>query len=369
MKFERAFSLIELMVVIAIISILSVVAIANFGGITEKGKHAKALSQMDELKKAITKYTITHDGRYPRSLKELVGSDISAVPMNPWNRPYYIDEYYVICEVPQGKKDKPEIIRVPYRNPGWIYFNDGNDIKKVAAIGGPIQTVITGKNPDISLEKSFLVYSNSGIKYIDLTDDTAPEVEVSDGSSDDYPSWSPEGNRIAFVDTAAGDIYVQNIENLQDEPINVTRNIDVSFYSPSFSSDGKKLVVESADHQLWIIDVNGSVPPRQLTVDGGSYPNWSNSGNKIVFTDDNGKLSLIKSSDYRERLGSRENILDENGVEIDGDYPCWSPDDSNIVYTFGGKLFVYSFRTKKIFPVVDNKKEQVYGTTPSWGYR
>ena len=55
-KFSRAFTLIELMVVIAIIGILTAVAVANFSSTKARSRDAKRISDLSQLQLAIGGY-------------------------------------------------------------------------------------------------------------------------------------------------------------------------------------------------------------------------------------------------------------------------------------------------------------------------
>src|SRR5262249_53981474 len=59
---------------------------------------------------------------------------------------------------------------------------------------------------------------------------------------------------------------------------------------PRFSPDGKRVVVESFDGRqaaIWIIDVLGKIPPRQLTLSGKNrFPIWTADGERVAFQSD-----------------------------------------------------------------------------------
>ncbi|MCK5683650.1 prepilin-type N-terminal cleavage/methylation domain-containing protein [bacterium] len=376
---KRGFSLIELMVVITIISILSVFAMANFGGITDKGRQAKALSQMDELKKAVMKFAISHDGEFPRTLNEMRGSDLVSVPENPWGKKYTMDNYFIICEMPSGDSSPAKYMKVSYRDPGWIYYEDGNQMKRVSPIGGDprLTDPPTGDGPTVCKEMNYIAYASGGIKFFDLGDTAAPIKEATTSSTHSDPCWSPEGNRIVYSDSSDKNIYVMNIKNMDSDPINISSKASVDLSNPSFSSDGKKVIAQASGDELWVLDVNAAVPPRKLVTSvngGGKYPSWSNHGNIIIFTDGAGNLTRIKSSDYMEARNTRASrnleVVTIDDALVVGENACWSPDDSSIVYSNSdNNLCTFSFSTKKVIELKDGDGNEIPGTNPVWGYR
>lgn len=97
---RRAFTLVELIVVIAIIGILATLVIVRYAGKTDQAKVAVAKSQLSQLKNAIIEFE-AHCGRYPDSPEELIQrpSDCpnwqeggylegTKVPKDPWQSEY-----------------------------------------------------------------------------------------------------------------------------------------------------------------------------------------------------------------------------------------------------------------------------------------
>lgn len=110
---SRAFTLVELTVVIAIIGILATLVIVRFTGKTDEARIAAAKSQLSQLEGAIIEFQ-AQCGRMPTALDELVTrpSDCpkwreggylkgNHVPRDPWGHEYVFkaegDKVEIVC--------------------------------------------------------------------------------------------------------------------------------------------------------------------------------------------------------------------------------------------------------------------------------
>ena len=121
---EKGFTLVELIVVIAVVSILSGIAVINFLKVTEKAKRAEAKSFIASLQTAISMYKLDI-GHYPpddkssASLREalsLEGKDSSGEEDSGWAGPYVefkdnqVNDYGELLDPwRQGKDDRKHI--------------------------------------------------------------------------------------------------------------------------------------------------------------------------------------------------------------------------------------------------------------------
>lgn len=104
-RFEKGFTLIELMVVILIIGLLATIVVQNLRGATDRAKRVKAEADISALKTALDRYYLDN-GFYPttdQGLQALVSSPttgripanyeeggyIERVPLDPWGNPYF----------------------------------------------------------------------------------------------------------------------------------------------------------------------------------------------------------------------------------------------------------------------------------------
>lgn len=117
---HSAFTLVELIVVIAIIGVLATMVIVRYAGKTDQAKAAAAKAQLSQLEGAAIEFQ-AHCNRYPHSLDELVNkpSDCpgwqaggylrsNVVPKDPWGHEYVFNtsggKLEIICTGADGKE-------------------------------------------------------------------------------------------------------------------------------------------------------------------------------------------------------------------------------------------------------------------------
>jgi general secretion pathway protein G len=97
---QGGFTLVEMIVVIAIIGVLATVIVVRYSGQTDQAKVAAAKSQLSQIESAIISFQ-SQNGRLPQSLSELVERPSNApnwpdggylktrgVPKDPWGHEY-----------------------------------------------------------------------------------------------------------------------------------------------------------------------------------------------------------------------------------------------------------------------------------------
>jgi prepilin-type N-terminal cleavage/methylation domain-containing protein len=83
MPFKRAFTLIELLIVIAIVAILSGFIFVSMNSAINSAKDAKIKADMSTIEKAVMEYSALSGGAYPALLTDLVPTYLGSIPSNP----------------------------------------------------------------------------------------------------------------------------------------------------------------------------------------------------------------------------------------------------------------------------------------------
>jgi general secretion pathway protein G len=101
---QKAFTLIELMVVILIIGLLATIVVQNLRSATDKAKHVKAQADVAQIKSGLDRYYLDN-GSYPSTdqglnalcsvpqagnvPKDWSGPYLEKIPPDPWGNAYY----------------------------------------------------------------------------------------------------------------------------------------------------------------------------------------------------------------------------------------------------------------------------------------
>ena len=120
---QQGFTLIELMVVVAIIGTLAAIAVPNYLGYLETAKFSQVIADLKGVELAAFSFQ-AENGRFPATLVEAgLGN-----PVDPWGNPYV---YYPLSNVPKGLKVRKDKSLHPV-NTDFDLYSMGADGKSVA---------------------------------------------------------------------------------------------------------------------------------------------------------------------------------------------------------------------------------------------
>jgi prepilin-type N-terminal cleavage/methylation domain-containing protein len=128
------FTLIELMIVVAIVAVIAAIAIPKFGELITKSKEATAKGALGTFRSALDIYYVGNQGLFPANTQILItGGYIGFLPkvqIPPWvsqGNPGHGESDVV--------QDVPDMDSIATINEGaniWAYVNAGNDLGHVA---------------------------------------------------------------------------------------------------------------------------------------------------------------------------------------------------------------------------------------------
>src|SRR3989344_5992879 len=88
---KRGFTLIEVLVVVAIIGILASIVLASMGGARAKGRDTKRIADIKQLQLALQLYYDGNDGTYPSTLSAVQSQNyITTLPTDPTGAYAYV---------------------------------------------------------------------------------------------------------------------------------------------------------------------------------------------------------------------------------------------------------------------------------------
>ncbi|MFA6448516.1 MAG: hypothetical protein WCX65_03525 [bacterium] len=163
-------------------------------------------------------------------------------------------------------------------------------------------------------------------------------------TADNYPSWSPDGSKIAYTSSETGNMEIFIYDLLTQTSANITNNIatdglDVISWSPD-SSKIAFLSQRNGNNEIYTANADGTGVKRLTNNITNDYkPYWSPDGTKIAFISNRtGNNDIyVMNPDGSGLLNLSNNVADDTA-------PVWSPDSSKIAFqsTRSGGSDIYS---------------------------
>jgi serine/threonine protein kinase/dipeptidyl aminopeptidase/acylaminoacyl peptidase len=223
----------------------------------------------------------------------------------------------------------------------FVVFTADGDLWRVRPEGGEAEKLLAGRDaqlPAVSLEGHRLAYTqqvyNTNIWRLPLADPTRPagppERLVSSTRSQRYPTFSPDGSRLAFESTRSGAFEIWTCAKDGSDCMQLTSFGGPLTGSPQWSPNGGQIVFDSRatgdSSALYVVGPEGG-PPRRLDTGMGesSTPAWSRDGRFIYFSAPVGTTPQVFRC--RTEGGSATQITKRGGS-----YPHASPDGRRVYY-------------------------------------
>jgi general secretion pathway protein G len=129
-EWEKGFTLIEIMIVVAILSTLSAIALPAYSRYLEKARITKAIAEIKILSQEIDLYGTDHKGSLPTTLNDIGRAGL----LDPWGNPYQYLNYATVHGAGHGiRKDR----NLHPLNSDYDLYSQGKDGRSQAQITAP----------------------------------------------------------------------------------------------------------------------------------------------------------------------------------------------------------------------------------------
>jgi PfpI family intracellular protease len=197
--------------------------------------------------------------------------------------------------------------------------------------------------------------------YVIGTDGRNPKRLTENKSSDNYPTWSPDGAKIAFASDQDSS-FVPDIYVMDSNGKNLTRLTENKVYDsqPNWSPDGTKITFVSerdGNREVYVMAADGK---NQKRLTGNpSYddsPAWSSDGTRIAFTssrDGNPEIYLM-DTDGKNLMRLTQNKASDKD-------PAWHPDGTKIAFVSNrdgdDEIYIMDVNGKNQTKLIENKNK------------
>jgi Tol biopolymer transport system component len=192
---------------------------------------------------------------------------------------------------------------------------------------------------------------NNDLEIMAMAPDGSRQTNLTNSWADDVaPAWAPDGRRIAFVsfrDTLAGKwglgngaVYVMPFDPASGQAGEARRVTDDGGSEgwPTWSPDGRRIAFQSnrsGNWDIWMINADGT-GLAQLTRHPADdrFACWSPDGTKIAFTSQRSGTQDVWVLDVQAALSSGDDsgAINLTNSPSDDRYPFWSPDGKQLTF-------------------------------------
>ncbi|MCK9418016.1 MAG: hypothetical protein M0R70_01400 [Nitrospirae bacterium] len=205
-------------------------------------------------------------------------------------------------------------------------------------------------------------------------------------------TMSPDGNILAFASSPDGLVVNAAIQTLNLTDTTLTPTVFTSGNWPSWSPDGAKIAFErdisqdpySADIEIFTVDVATGAETQLTDIAGSSYsgsPAWSPNGNSIAYSKFVQSQTGCATNYVISLMDTAGNSIGSLTCPPEGEYmsvgdfdPAWSPDGQEIAFTRrryvgrSSQLHKVVVATKTIIKLTDSPGVGYDEYTPAWSF-
>jgi len=163
-----------------------------------------------------------------------------------------------------------------------------------------------GQAPALSEDGSWIAYHDDSYQIWTVHVDGSGRRQLTSGYFDLYPSWSPDGKKIAFrrstiIDGSShSDIWIMNSDGSHQTPLTDALGTGGSYDRPAWSPDGARIAMEAAVggmmNEIYIIDVQTRVLVNVTATN--SRDNNRISHQSPAWLADGERIALVRNDDF-----------------------------------------------------------------------